>query len=314
MGGLLAGLLPGLPGILLLAAACGGAPRESGPRSDATPERRPTPDPALTSSADPAPDPAPREQPDAPGLLVMTYNVNFGTAGDPEILELIAGSGADLVLLQETTPRWEKALRQALARRYPYMAFLPSARRAGGLAFLSRHPLEPREAGRSPIGWFPAWRAIAHTPIGPVQLLNLHLRPPGTDGGSYLRGYMTSQEDRLRETRAHLELVDPDLPTIIAGDFNEDSRGRSLRHLAERGFDGALERFRPFQHTWRWQTAMGTIRWQLDHILAGPRLEATDAWVLQGGGSDHLPVLARVELRSLTGSRAAPGTGPAPAR
>ena len=305
MGGHLPGLLPRLPGLLLLAAACGGAPRENAPRSDATPDRRSAGDRSLASNAEPGsnPDPDPAGEPGAPALLVMTYNVNFGTAGDPEILELIAGSGADLVLLQETTPRWEKALREALVGRYPNMAFLPSDRRAGGLAFLSRHPLEPRESSRSPIGWFPAWRAVAHTPIGPVQLLNLHLRPPGRDGGSYLRGYMTSQEDRLRETLAHLELVDPALPTIIAGDFNEDSRGRSLRHLAGRGFDGALERFRPFQHTWRWQTAMGTVRWQLDHILTGPRLEAIDAWVLQGGGSDHLPVLARVKRRGpLAGS------------
>ncbi|HLU68856.1 MAG TPA: endonuclease/exonuclease/phosphatase family protein, partial [Kofleriaceae bacterium] len=65
----------------------------------------------------------------------MTYNVNYGTAGDEETLALIAQSGADVVLLQETNPAWERALRRALSGTYPHMAFLHADRRAGGLAF-----------------------------------------------------------------------------------------------------------------------------------------------------------------------------------
>ncbi|HWM87400.1 MAG TPA: endonuclease/exonuclease/phosphatase family protein [Kofleriaceae bacterium] len=238
---------------------------------------------------------AARPRASKPSLLLMTYNVNFGTAGDPDTIELIRAAAADVVLLQETNPGWERALRAGLADRYRHMAFHHSPRRAGGLGFLSRHPLELEQLQESPIGWFPAWRAVVDTPLGRIQLLNLHLRPPGRDGGSFVRAYFTRQVERLSETEAHIGLLDPSLPSVVAGDFNEDARGRSILFLAGRGLDSALERFHPAQPTWRWQTRMGLVRWQLDHILLGPALRATAAWVIDGGASDHVPVLARIE-------------------
>ena len=224
----------------------------------------------------------------------MTYNVNYGVAGDAESIRLIAESGADVVLLQETNRDWERALRGALSDVYQHMAFLDPDRRAGGLGFLSRHPIQLAETRDSPIGWFPAWRAILHSPIGKVQLINLHLRPPSRQGG-FVRGYFDSQSERLRETEEYLTLVSGDLPVILAGDFNEDARGRSLQRLLALGFDSVLDRLRPWQPTWRWQTQMGEVRWQLDHIVLARPLRATAAWVVDGGASDHVPVLARIE-------------------
>jgi vancomycin resistance protein VanJ len=235
-----------------------------------------------------------KPEPATGSLLLMTYNVNYGLAGDAESIRLIAESGADVVLLQETNPSWEEALRGALADIYQHMEFLHDDRRAGGLGFLSRHPLQLAEVVRSPIGWFPAWRAILDGPLGRIQLINLHLRPPSRRGG-VVRGYFDSQAERLRETESHLGLVSDDMPVILAGDFNEDARGRSLQHLAKLGFQSVLDRFAPWQPTWRWQTPMGEIRWQLDHIVLQGPLEATAAWVVDGGASDHVPVLARIE-------------------
>lgn len=263
---------PWVIGCVVLAMACSGAGEARGDR--------------------PA---SPAQRPAARSMLVMTYNLNYGVAGDRDTIELIRSSDADVVLLQETNPSWEKALREALADRYAHMAFHHSERRAGGLAFLSRHPLSPDRPQESPIGWFPAWRALVDTPLGRIQLVNLHLRPPGRRQGGIVRSYFASQEERLDETRAHVRLIDPSLPAVVAGDFNEDARGRSLLFLAKRGLESALERFHPFTPTWRWQTRMGLVRWQLDHILVGPALRASAAWVLDGGASDHVPVLARVE-------------------
>lgn len=257
-------------GSVVMAAACSGGEAQGGPRAGGA-------------------------QPAATSLVLMTYNVNYGVAGDDETIELIRSAGADVVMLQETNPSWEQALRDRLSDRYQHMAFHHSERRAGGLGFLSRHPIQVGEVRASPIGWFPAWRAVVDTPLGRIQLVNLHLRPPGRDGGSFVRAYFTRQVDRLAETEHHVGLLDPKLPAILAGDFNEDARGRSLVFLAKRGLDSVLERFHPAQPTWRWQTQMGLVRWQLDHILLGPALRATAAWVMDGGASDHVPVLARIE-------------------
>jgi len=54
-------------------------------------------------------------------VLVMTYNVNFGLAGDPETLEAIRSADADLVFLQETDATWERSLRSLAHGRYPHV-------------------------------------------------------------------------------------------------------------------------------------------------------------------------------------------------
>ena len=74
------------------------------------------------------------------------------------------------------------------------------------------------------------------------------------------------------------------------GDFNESS-GDALEFLAGRGLVSALEEFRPGEPTWRWNTSVGEVTSQLDHLAYDPRLEPLDSWVIQGGRSDHLPVV-----------------------
>lgn len=226
--------------------------------------------------------------PDEPVLRVMTYNVNFGLAGDPTTLAAIADTDADVVVLQETTPEWEAAIRGGLAERFPHMAFHHS-RGAGGLAILSRFDFDRGELIEAPSDWFPAWRTTINGPLGPVQLLAVHLRPPVSDSGSVVSGYFTTQPVREAEIEAYLQRLDPELPTIIAGDFNERN-GRAMQHLREQGFASTLPQFHGSQHTWRWNTSLGEVTSQLDHVMVDERLVALDARVLNAGRSDHLPV------------------------
>ena len=237
--------------------------------------------------------------PGRPHLTVMSYNVNFGIAGDPETLALIEGAGADLVLLQETTPAWEAAIRARLGPRYPFMAFRHSeAWPAGGLAVLSKRPFVDAQLIPSPVGWFPAWRIVAETPIGPVQALNVHLRPPLSDPSSFARGYFSTRKDRRAEIEAYVERLDRSLPTLVCGDFNEDEDGRAVGFLASRGMSSALPELRPDADTWQWHTSVGPIRSRLDHVVYDrAHLDPLDVRVLEAGSSDHFPLVAIFEKR-----------------
>ncbi len=234
----------------------------------------------------------PPTRPVGPTLRVMTYNVNFGIAGDAETIAAIERGGADLVFLQETTPGWEAALRRALGRRYPHQAYRHSGG-AGGLAILSRRPIREAAYLAPPGEWFPAWRAIVESPLGPLQVLQVHLRPPVSDRGSWVSGYFTTGGYRRGEIAHFARDLRRDLPTLVVGDFNEASGGQAVRFLEERhGLTDTLERFQPGATTWQWQTSVGRIRLQLDHILHDARLRALDARVLRLGRSDHFPIVA----------------------
>ena len=229
----------------------------------------------------------------APQVKVMTFNVNYGIAGDPSTIQAIAGAGADLVFLQETTPAWERTLRASLSKTYPHMAFHHCCG-AGGLAVLSRAPFTTERIMDAPRpGWFPAWLVKAQTPLGTVQALNVHLRPPVSDTGSFASGYFTTPAIREAEITAYHKHLDPKLPTLIVGDFNEAEDGRAVSFLQARNLRSVLPEYHPKANTWRWNVSSVTLRSRLDHIVYTPaHLRPLNAQVLQQGRSDHLPVVA----------------------
>lgn len=237
-----------------------------------------------------------RARGDAPDLVVATYNLNFGVAGDETTLDAIRDTRADVVLLQETSDAWELAIRAALGGVYPHMTFVASDWPAGGIGIVSRFPLRDIAVSESPIGWFPALRAVVDTPGGAVQLLDVHLKPPVSNEGSYVSGYFSTPAERDEEMRAHAGLLDPTLPTIVAGDFNEQSGG-GLAVLEEMGMRLATDDLPSGTKTWRWTIASVTLRQRFDHIVYDPQRFAVQAIrVDDAGRSDHLPVVAELKL------------------
>ncbi len=224
-------------------------------------------------------------------LRVLTWNVNFGLPPDAEALEALAASGADVVFLQETTSAWEQALRDGLATAYPHQAWV-RAPAAGGLAVLSRRPLSAQEVLKNPGGWFPALRVVTRTPLGPVQALVVHLHPPVTEDGSWVRGYLSTGGTRRAEVEHWLAALQPGLPTLVVGDFNEGTGGPAVQLLEAKGLRTALPEFTPDAKTWRWPVGPFLLSAQLDHVAYSRELEPLEARVEPRGASDHLPVFA----------------------
>jgi vancomycin resistance protein VanJ len=225
-----------------------------------------------------------------PHVGVMTFNLNYGLAGDDATLEAVAQPDADVVCLQETSEAWESLLRARFGATFPHMAFRHELG-AGGLGVLSKLPIESVEYLR-PGDWFPAARVVLATPIGRLQLLNVHLRPPVSDSGSIVGGYFKTPAIRQREIGHFQSALDSSLPTLVVGDFNESERGgRALRRLRRRGFRSALPEFAPDAHTWSWRTSVYTIRGRYDHLCYDERLEPLRVEVRPAGRSDHLPVV-----------------------
>lgn len=239
----------------------------------------------------------PAVTPPGPHFSVLTWNVNYGMPGPQAVADTLGEADADVVCLQETTAAWEAYLRPRLSGRYPHVVFRHRGG-AGGLAFLSKHPLtelewiEPPRDGES--GWFPAWLVRVDVPGGPVQVLSVHLRPPVSDEGSFLSGYYETKPVRRREIERVAEYLRPieEMPALIVGDFNEDESGRAVAWLHERGYTDALREFDRSAQTWRWRTSVGTLKDRLDYVMYSPRLECYGAQVLRAGASDHYPIAA----------------------
>ena len=224
-------------------------------------------------------------------LRVLTWNVNYGLGGDLQIVEAIRAADADAVFLQETNVEWEGVLRAGLGDLYPTMVFIDRPA-AGGMGLLARGTILRQEVLEPPAGgWFPGWRVVLETSVGEVQFLGVHLRPQISDSGSVVSGYFTTGDERLAEIRQHVASLDPDLPTLLVGDFNETESGDALEYLASLGYRSALSVFEPGRDTWRWTTSVGSISFPFDHLVHDARLVPIDVHAVETGRSDHIPVV-----------------------
>jgi endonuclease/exonuclease/phosphatase family metal-dependent hydrolase len=253
---------------------------------------------STVSSTPPTPQPTPNLV--LPGRMrVMTYNVNFGGRGDRAGVEAVASASPDIVLFQETTPEWESALVAGLGARLAHHHFEDTQGNwaAGGMGVMARWPISKVERldGGEP---FYAHRVIVETPRGPIQLLNLHLRPPMSESGSWVVGFFSTREIREREAKRHVARLDRSLPTIIAGDFNEEDDGLGMAVFRAAGFTNTLPQFHPDAPTWQWPLSRDmALRFRLDHVMVDGRFRAVDGNVVTAGISDHYPVWVDLERR-----------------
>jgi exonuclease III len=231
--------------------------------------------------------------PDKPHLKVVTYNVNWGFSQPQMVVDFLAEADADIVCLQETHSQWEAVLKMRLAERYPYRIF-KNSQGAGGIAIMSKYPLHDTIVIEPSEGWFPSLLTKVQTPLGEIQILNVHLRPPLADDGSVtISGAYNAPEIHSKEMRDFIKKTDPNRPIIITGDFNENEKDKAIRWLISRGFTDTLSSFDTYTKTWVWKTSAGiSIKARYDHIVINKYLACTGATVSPVRASDHMPVVA----------------------
>jgi endonuclease/exonuclease/phosphatase family metal-dependent hydrolase len=250
--------------------------------------------PALCSGCGEAPLEPREPTPGVPHFVIQTYNVELHAYDDAATVAAVGAANADVIALQETTANWQRVLADTYGDEYPYMLFHGQSS-SGDLAILSRFPLEDRGVLPGPNGWHPAWHVLVDSPVGPVQLLNVHLRSYFNGTSNTVESYLTVGDDHLESIEYFTEECDPDGVNVVLGDFNEDEDGPAVRYLEERGYEDALPLYHPGQGTWRHASLAGQLTKALDHIVFDGRLRPLNAWVEVAGNSDHIPVIAHLE-------------------
>jgi endonuclease/exonuclease/phosphatase family metal-dependent hydrolase len=234
--------------------------------------------------------------PGVPHFTIVSYNVEYGKDGSAATVDAVGAADADIVCLQETGGGWPDALHAAYDARYPYQLYNNDAHPTGSMAVLSRYPLTDLGVQDAPSGWHPAWHLLVDSPVGPLQILNLHLRPTFSGQSNPVASYLELGTDHVTEIQAFTANDQTEPITVVLGDFNEGVDGDAVRWLEDHGFSNALPLFRPGQQTWRHASLAGQFDATIDHILFDPRLSPLNAWALVQGESDHLPVVAQLEL------------------
>lgn len=235
----------------------------------------------------------PASAPDrAPDVRVASYNTYVHSPSAASVVALADQVSPDVLLLQEVFPDRQVAIARALGDRYPHRTSVQSEG-VGGVMVLSRHPItETRPVAMSEPGTRDTEVVVVDVGGQPLQVVPVHLTSPcPTCGASMTERLEVEGRRRPAELVSVLRALDPRVPTVIGGDFNSTERSEPYRLLTNVGFeDPHRGAGRGPGFTWpNDQLPFPVLR--IDWILTRG-LVAVDAWVADGGASDHRPVVA----------------------
>ncbi|MGY1526202.1 endonuclease/exonuclease/phosphatase family protein [Streptomyces sp. MN3] len=227
----------------------------------------------LLLPADPA---GPRD------LVVVQHNVSDENPDPADTARALAGSGADLIALEELVPDALPSYERVLAARYPHHVV------RGTVGLWSRYPLSgARTADIKPAGLTEPWsrglRAVAATPHGEVAVYVAHL--PSVRIGP--RGMTSARRDESAERLGREVAAEPLERVVLLGDLNGT--------VDDRGLEPLTSRLEVPRRGFAFSFPAGPPLVRIDQVMArSATVRGIDT--LPATGSDHLPVRARIGL------------------
>jgi endonuclease/exonuclease/phosphatase (EEP) superfamily protein YafD len=228
----------------------------------------------------------PRDAAEAAPLLRLAFaNLLYGNIDFPRMLRALAALEADVLVLCEATIEARRQL-ASLEARYPYALDSCAPDNLYGIVILSRVPLRPRSSG---IGEDPSPRHLAAdlvTEGGRISLIAIHPTNPLRLGHAHR---IPAEFDAVAQLcRTALD----DL--VLIGDCNAAGWSAPLQALERKARLANDRRLRPSWPVW----LPPLLRLPLDHVWVRGRVTLVAAQLGPRFGSDHLPLVAEIGLRS----------------
>ena len=209
-------------------------------------------------------------------LEILSFNVNAWNPNRTEIASYITASGADIVLLHEITPAWERVLQEA---DLPYR--LVSARATHeqlGTAALVREDMDARVLRFG----VPLSGSVEIT----LQFDGRELEVLGTHPASPVSSSSARDRDEQLAAIGEWASVQQD-PVVVVGDFNASTWSYGFRLVTKAGLVNS-QRGYGVQPSWPAGRRLDAI--PIDHLVHSPQLTTVDRHLGDPQGSDHYPL------------------------
>lgn len=211
-------------------------------------------------------------------LIVVSHNVGEDNQDPAGTARGLAGTGAQVIAVQELAEEARERFHRALPARYRHHTV------HGGVGLWSTYEM----TGAEPVEimpWPRALRATLATPKGPVTVFVAHLASVRV---SPVRGFTTARRDDAARLLAQAVTAESrQKRVLVVGDLNGTADDRALAPLL-RGLTSAQD-VAGDGFGFSWPAAFPLAR--IDHVLARG-IRPVSAGTLPGAGSDHLPVTA----------------------
>ncbi|MEK8073386.1 endonuclease/exonuclease/phosphatase family protein [Rhodococcoides navarretei] len=218
-----------------------------------------------------------------PELSVLTINVAHGDADAASIVDAVRSNDVDILAVQELTPEEVTELQAAGIDELLPFSFTAALPVADGTGLWSRTPLT--DGTRLDNFGFVPVQAGTTVDGQDLTLVSFHAMSPATPR------HTTEWDADLARMRSIMESYQGTV--IVAGDFNATNDHRQFRTLASSPFSDAADAagaglFRTFPS----ERPLA----RLDHVVTSENVSALSVQPLAIPESDHLAVLAEVQL------------------
>ncbi|MZQ89996.1 hypothetical protein GVY41_12960 [Frigidibacter albus] len=226
------------------------------------------------------------EQPDPQAQVsLLAANVKLSNRAYDRLIARVQDEAPDILMAIEVDADWTRAL-EPLHADFPHRIEHPLDN-GYGMALFSRLPIEGHELRELLVEKVPSIRARIRLRNGAVFRLHVvHPEPP-----------VPSHDSEGRDAELGLvgiEASKDDLPCVVAGDLNDVAWSLTTRRFQRlsglmdprvgRGFYNSFDARYPI------------LRWPLDHLFHDPRFRLVEMRRLPDIGSDHFPMLFRLQL------------------
>jgi endonuclease/exonuclease/phosphatase (EEP) superfamily protein YafD len=232
---------------------------------------------------------------DNQALTVMNFNVLYSNTDNEAIIRSIQSANPDVLGIEELKPPMAASMVEALAGDYPYNTFqLVETGLSTGL--LSKFPIESVERFDLP-PLDRALHAVVRMEVTEVHVIVVHLSPNNFFNQSTTAFVTLVKErygNRKNETMQLTQMIrDLDGPVLLLCDCNMTDTSEAYARLDTVLDDSFSEAGWEMGHTLQPPPLSFPIQ-RIDYVWHTDEFEAIDAYVGQDGGSDHLPIIAKL--------------------
>lgn len=232
-------------------------------------------------------------------VSLMTYNLFFKNRSPRSSIQKIKESNPDILVVQELTPDMEANLNNSLGKIYPYKKTL-ALRGTHGIGVYSKHRILTSQLLRNDSKLPFAQVVEIEINAKKIQLINAHLASPAIaveNTENFLPLLASNYELREYQIQKVNSLIQEEEfdAQILIGDLNTTKYEPLFRKLKSNWVDlfdisgiGSPLNFPNSSNTNPILT--------LDYILLRGNLNGIEAKVIEGGSSDHLAVIGKIEM------------------
>lgn len=218
---------------------------------------------------------------------LLVANVWMKNNNTSEFLELVVKNDPDIVITMEVNSWWIEEI-DTLEHIYPFQVKKPYDN-TYGMAIYSRFPLS-----NTRILYLNQLKVPSiHTQvkIDATEVFNLHAVHPVPPKPSEYPDNIGQEEVAL--LKVGNMVADEELPSVVAGDFNDVAWSKMSRLFQENGELNDIRVGRGFYNTFNAQSYV--LRWPLDHVYVTEEFKVVSLHRLSKFGSDHFPFLVKLQ-------------------